>query len=117
MTENVEEFLLNMSNHLKKIHKHRTNADAKHNKQSEGKIELTSSGMAQSHIYVLSERRTKHDFMFHNKNTETKTTITSRPASPILEAHIPFMEPVTSVHEKSYIQCNTKIVALKVNKF
>lgn len=109
MTEPVEEFLLNMSNHLKKIHKHRTSADAKHNKQSEGKIELTSTGTAQSHVYILSERRTKHDFMFHNKGSESKVLIASRPASPISETHIPFMEPVTSVHEKSYIQCRYKM--------
>lgn len=110
MTETVEEFLLNMSNHLKKIHKHRTNADAKHNKQSEGKIELTSlSNSVQSHIYVLSERRSKHDFMFHNKSAEnsssTPRTISSRPASPVSDTHMQFMEPVISVHEKSYIQC------------
>lgn len=113
MTEIVEEFLLNMSNHLKKIHKHRTSADAKHNKQSEGKIEITSfSSTVRSHIYNLAEHRSKHEFLFHNRQTESlnsggtpSRTISSRPSSPISDAHIPFMEPVMSVHEKSYIQC------------
>lgn len=64
MSESVEEYLLKMSNHLKKIHKHKTSADAKHNKQSEGKIEMTMNDV-KCQIYNLSEPRSKVDFMVH----------------------------------------------------
>lgn len=56
MTDCVEDHLLMMSNHLKKIHKHKTSADAKHNKQTEGKIEITTP--VRTHVHHLADRKT-----------------------------------------------------------
>ncbi|KAJ8911373.1 hypothetical protein NQ315_014204 [Exocentrus adspersus] len=73
MNETVEEYLLRMEHHLKKIHKHKMNADARHNKQKEGKIELNSpSNLAKSHVFNLGDNL-KGDFMsnrvLHRTNT------------------------------------------------
>lgn len=40
MKEDMEENIISMGPYLKKISKHKTSADARHNKLSEGKIEL-----------------------------------------------------------------------------
>ncbi|KAJ8984785.1 hypothetical protein NQ317_003698 [Molorchus minor] len=53
MNESIEEYFLKMGHHLKKINKHRANADARHNKQLEGKIEINSS--TKSHVFNLAE--------------------------------------------------------------
>lgn len=68
MADAVEDYLLMMSGHLKKIHKHKTSADAIHNKQAEGKIEInTSVAPIRTHVYNLSEARGKADVILQNR--------------------------------------------------
>lgn len=56
MTEECEDFLINMKTHLKKLHKHRTNVDAMQNKLSEGRIEIHSlTTTVRSHVYNLAD--------------------------------------------------------------
>lgn len=63
MNETMEEYFLKMEHHLKKIHKHKSNADARHSRQSDGKIELTSpTSIVKSHVLNLSDSQ-KGDFM------------------------------------------------------
>lgn len=65
MTDLVEDYLLMMCNHLEKIHIDKTSADAKHNKQNEGKIEITIP--IRTHVYNLSEARSKADLILQNR--------------------------------------------------
>ncbi|CAH1967764.1 unnamed protein product [Acanthoscelides obtectus] len=73
MNENIEEYILKMGHHLKKINIHKMNAEARQNKQNEGRIELISvTSPLKSHILHLSEVQ-KGDFMpnriLHRTNT------------------------------------------------
>lgn len=53
MTERCEDYILNMKTHLFKLHKHKINADAMHNRVLEGRIELPHS--VKSHVISLGE--------------------------------------------------------------
>lgn len=73
MTDNVEDHLLLMANHLKKIHKYRTSADAKHNKQSDGKIEINShKSNVRFHEANLGGLHTKAELLQINQNRKIK---------------------------------------------
>lgn len=68
MTDSVEDYLLLMGNHLKKIHKYKTSADAKHNRQCDGKIELSSQKYnLHSHEAHLAGFFTKTDLLNMNQ--------------------------------------------------
>lgn len=68
MTDNVEDYLLLMGNHLKKIHRYKTSADAKHNKQSDGKIEISSQrSSVTSHEARLSGFLSKAELLQMNQ--------------------------------------------------
>lgn len=55
MTEHVEEYLLKMSNHLKKIHKHKTSVDARF-KHNDGKADVDSfSSGVRNRVFQFSD--------------------------------------------------------------
>lgn len=63
MTENMENYILRMGHHLKKINKHKLNSEARQPKQSEGRIEISSfNSTVKSHVLNLGEAP-KGDFM------------------------------------------------------
>ncbi|CAH0555278.1 unnamed protein product [Brassicogethes aeneus] len=56
LTEEMGEYLIKMENHLKKIHKLKSNAEARQNRQNEGKIELFSPNTTvKGHVMFLGE--------------------------------------------------------------
>lgn len=143
MCPSVEDYLLTMSNHLKKIHKHKTSADAKHNKQSEGKIEITTP--IRTHVYHLSDARNKADLLQNrrarrlpstspieaNSNLEwnvvgaeilprTAESSGSQPSTPPPETQSAFIGVEhgvnMSVHERSYIQYRTANCSVDLGK-
>lgn len=68
MTDSVEDHLLLMANHLKKIHKHKTSADAKHNKLTDGKIEITEQkSTVRSHEAHLAGFHSKAELLHMNQ--------------------------------------------------
>ncbi|KAL3269438.1 hypothetical protein HHI36_008508 [Cryptolaemus montrouzieri] len=74
MTEKIEEYILKMGPHLQKIHKHKTNADARHNRQSEGRIEISSSNpYIKSHVFNLAENH-KGEYINSRKLQRTNTS-------------------------------------------
>lgn len=76
MTDSVEDHLLLMANHLKKIHKHKTSADAKHNKQTDGRIEISSvKSNVSFHEASLSGLHTKAELLQLNQNRKIKKSI------------------------------------------
>ncbi|XP_018329607.1 phosphoinositide 3-kinase regulatory subunit 4 [Agrilus planipennis] len=136
MTDSIEDYLLMMSSHLRKIHKHKTNADAKHNKQMEGRIEINSNtSNVCVNVFNLAENRSKLDYsqkriqqvqtntnadwsMFTISNSDqsnsggslSKFNLGSRSSSPLPESQHQFSGSNTgniSLHEKSYIQYRT----------
>lgn len=63
MTESMENYLLKMGHHLKKINKHKLNADARQSKPSEGRIEISAfNSTIKTHVLNLGEAP-KGDFM------------------------------------------------------
>lgn len=57
MTEEVEEQLLRMSNHLKKVHKHKVQLNARVEKANDGKIEINSAtSTVRSRVYNLANK-------------------------------------------------------------
>ncbi|KAF5307655.1 hypothetical protein FQR65_LT06710 [Abscondita terminalis] len=144
MTDSVEDYLLTMSNHIKKIHKHKTSADAKHNKQSEGKIEVTTP--IRTHIHHLNDPRNKADLL-QNRRTRripptspmetnanldwnvvgpdilprvSETSSDSRPTTPPSETQSAFIGVEhgvnMSLHERSYIQYRTANCSVELRK-
>ncbi|GLV32886.1 Vacuolar protein sorting 15, partial [Carabus blaptoides fortunei] len=95
MTDNVEDHLLLMANHLKKIHKHKTSADAKHNKLTDGKIEITEQrSTIRSHGAHLAGFHSKADVGGTSPTPPTETQSSS--ATTDSTANM-------SLHERSYI--------------
>lgn len=81
MTDSVEDHLLLMANHLKKIHKHKTSADAKHNKQTDGRIEINSQkSTLRYHETTLGGLHTKTDLLQMNQNRKVKKNINAASA-------------------------------------
>ncbi|XP_018572792.1 phosphoinositide 3-kinase regulatory subunit 4 isoform X2 [Anoplophora glabripennis] len=120
MNETIEEHFLRMEHHLKKIHKHKTNAEARHSRQIDGKIELSSSSsIVKSHILNLNDSQ-KGEFMptsaevltrqseSTNSGGPSSRSTSSRPSSPPIDGHNQFIstDPSSniSLHERSYIQ-------------
>lgn len=57
MNEDVEDLLLRMSHHLKKLHKHRSLMSARSEKPNDGKIEMNSAtSTVRSHVYNLANK-------------------------------------------------------------
>ncbi|KAJ8948165.1 hypothetical protein NQ318_009257 [Aromia moschata] len=117
MNESMEEYFLKMGHHLKKIHKHKTSADARHNKQSEGKIDLNST--VGRHIFNLAEVAeagipvqqfgcADEAVGEHELGGPPSRSTSSRPSSPPPDGHNQFIstDPSSnlSLHERSYIQ-------------
>lgn len=63
MTESVENYLLKMGHHLKKINKHKTTADARQSKMSEGRIEISSDTSNVKSLVLNLGETPKGDFM------------------------------------------------------
>lgn len=130
MTDSVEDHLLLMANHLKKIHKYKTSADANHNKQSDGKIEIhTQKNLGRMHkktelLQLNQNRKTRKNMNIVstelNMNSEwqhmfgteitghVETSDNSSPTPPTeSQGCITITDAVAnmSLHERSYIQC------------
>lgn len=118
MTEEVEDFLLRMSHHLKKLYKHKQSASTRSVKQNDGKIEINSAtSTVRSHVYNLTSKVEYNSPEILSRQSESTNSggtpshsTSSRPSSPPPESHTPFIssEPSSnlSIHERSYIQCN-----------
>lgn len=73
MTDSMEDYLLKMENHLRKISKHRLSAVPKHNKV-DGKIEISSSnGQIKGHMFYLGESQ-KVDFIADSRRLHRTNT-------------------------------------------
>lgn len=57
MNEDVEDQLLRMSHHLKKLHKYKTLVNARCEKQNDGKIEINSATTTvRGHVFNLANK-------------------------------------------------------------
>lgn len=121
MTEEVEDQLLRMAHHLKKLHKHKSLKNTKCEKQSDGKIKINSAtSTVRGHVFNLANKveytrfvtimgffcfKEKSLFFCNefspeilNRQSEsmnsagtTSHSTSSRPSSPPPESHTPFL--------------------------
>lgn len=71
MNEDVEDLLLRMSHHLRKLHKYKSLVNARCEKQNDGKIEInTATSKVRGHVYNLANKveytRLEDNIMFQN---------------------------------------------------
>ncbi|XP_066254532.1 phosphoinositide 3-kinase regulatory subunit 4 [Euwallacea similis] len=142
MTEEVEEYLLKMRDHLQKIQKHRSSLDAKL-KKYDGKTDMDSHGDGISVRKFTFSEANKSEFVraelprtstmgsvdinVHsdwNYGSEVSTrqseSTNSRPSSPPpdnqLTQFVSTTTDASSLHEKSFIQCKPSTCQVELNK-
>lgn len=72
MNEEVEDQLLKMSHHLKKLHKCKSLMNARNEKQNDGKIEInTATSTVRSHVYNLANKMDLTRFVWKKRDTES----------------------------------------------